>query len=80
MKTVAICQARMGSTRVPGKVMRDLNGKPVLRWTLDAVKAASLVNQVVLATSTDPADDVIEQYCKENKLEYFRGSQTDVLD
>lgn len=80
MKTLAIAQARMGSTRVPGKVMRDLNGKPVLAWAIDAIRKASLVNRVCLATSTSPADDVIEAYCKENQIEYFRGSETDVLD
>ena len=79
MKTVAIAMARMGSTRVPGKVMRDLGGKPVLRWTIDAIKA-SMVDEVVLATSTLPADDVIEAYCKEHKIECFRGSEADVLD
>jgi glutamate-1-semialdehyde 2,1-aminomutase/spore coat polysaccharide biosynthesis protein SpsF len=80
MKVLAICQARMGSTRVPGKVMRRLGNKPVLRWTLDAVEKAELVDDFVLATSTDTADDVIEQYCDENNLECFRGSETDVLD
>ncbi len=80
MKIAAIAQARIGSTRLPGKVLKDLNGKPLLRWTIDALRAAPSIDQIVLATSTLPADDVIETYCKENKIECFRGSETDVLD
>lgn len=79
MKILAIAQARMGSTRVPGKVMRVLENKPVLHWTIEALQK-SIANRVCLATSTLPADDVIEEYCKKNNIEYFRGSETDVLD
>lgn len=79
MKTVAICQARMGSTRLPGKVMKDLEGKPLLRWTVDAV-AGALIDEVVVATSTLPADDVIADYCIANGIKCFRGSESDVLD
>ena len=80
MKTIAVAQARMGSTRAPGKVMRDLGGKPVLAWTIDALKAASGIDLVVLATSSLPADDVIETWCKHNNVLCFRGSESDVLD
>lgn len=80
MKTVAIAQARMGSTRVPGKVMRELDGIPVLQWTLDALSYAAGIDEVVLATSTEPADDIIEIYCKNHYIQFFRGSESDVLD
>src|SRR5512143_3598871 len=80
MKTVAIAQARMGSTRVPGKVMRDLSGKPVLQWVIDALNAASGIDRVVLATSNKPADDVIADYCDKMEIDHFRGSESDVLD
>ena len=80
MRTVAICQARMGSTRLPGKVMRDLRGKPLLRWTYDAVCQAASLSQVVIATSTLEADDIIAEYCANNYIECFRGSESDVLD
>jgi glutamate-1-semialdehyde 2,1-aminomutase/spore coat polysaccharide biosynthesis protein SpsF len=80
MKIVAICQARMGSTRVPGKVMRQLSNKPVLRWAYDNIRCSAFIDEVVIATSTDHRDDVIQQYCNENKIECFRGSETDVLD
>lgn len=80
MKTIAIAQARMGSTRVPGKVMRDLSGFPVLRWTVNALKMAPGIDEIVLATSTLPADDVIYEYCVKNGISAFRGSESDVLD
>lgn len=80
MTTVAIAQARMGSARVPGKVMRNLHGRPVLRWTIDALRQAAGIDRVILATSTLPADDVIADYCKSSGIECYRGSETDVLD
>ena len=80
MRTVAIAQARMGSTRVPGKVMRDLCGFPVLRWTINALRMAPGIDEIVLATSTLEADDPIAEYCKANGIQCFRGSETDVLD
>ncbi|MFM6008463.1 MAG: cytidylyltransferase domain-containing protein, partial [Sphaerospermopsis kisseleviana] len=59
MKTVTIIQARMGSTRLPGKVMKPLCGKTVLFHVISRVKACSLVDEVVVATTTSLADDVI---------------------
>lgn len=80
MKTVAIAQARMGSTRLPGKVMKGLGGKPLLRWTIDALRQVPSIDQVVLATSTLEADDIIAQYCLKEGIAVFRGSESDVLD
>ncbi len=80
MKTLAIIQARTGSTRLPGKVMKLLSGRPLLQWTIDAVDAATGIDQIVLATSTLPGDNVIADYCKYNDVECFRGSESDVLD
>jgi glutamate-1-semialdehyde 2,1-aminomutase/spore coat polysaccharide biosynthesis protein SpsF len=80
MKTVAIAQARMGSTRLPGKVMKDLGGKPLLRWTIDALRQVPSIDQVVLATSTLDADDEIANYCLFSGIPFFRGSESDVLD
>ena len=78
-RTIAIAQARMGSTRLPGKVMFYLGGKPVLRWTYDALKKAQGIDEVVIATSSLPADDAIAQYCAVNNINCFRGSESDVL-
>lgn len=80
MKTVAIAQARMGSTRVPGKVMRELIDLPVFAWTVGALENATGIDQIVVATTDLPADDVIVDYCAEMEIECFRGSETDVLD
>ena len=80
MKVCAIAQARMGSTRAPGKVMRELSGRPVLAWTIEALRFASGIDEVILATSTLEADDVIAEWCDKNGVTCFRGSESDVLD
>lgn len=80
MKTVAIIQARMGSTRLPGKVLLDLAGMPVLAWVVRAARAALGVDDVCVATSTAAADDAITAWCKSNSVLCHRGAETDVLD
>jgi glutamate-1-semialdehyde 2,1-aminomutase len=80
MKTVAVIQARMGSSRLPGKVLQNLGGKLVLVWVINAAKQAHGVDEVVVATSDLPADDIIAQKCTEWDVSYFRGSESDVLD
>lgn len=80
LRTVAIAQARMGSTRFPGKVLMPLSGKPVLQWTVDALKKADGINEIVVATSTLPQDDAIARYCALHNINCFRGSEADVLD
>lgn len=79
MKTVMIGIARMGSTRLPGKVLKDLAGSPVLHWVVSAGEGAQGVDEVWIATSALPQDDVIEEWCKKNSVPCFRGSETDVL-
>ena len=80
MRTVAIIQARMGSTRLPGKTLADLAGKPVLDWVVRAARAALGVDDVWVATSTAAADDRVAERCHANGVAVFRGSETDVLD
>src|SRR3989338_126496 len=80
LKIVAIIQARMGSLRMPGKVLKPILGKPMLWHVVERVKRAKLINQVVVATSTNPEDKKIADFCKKNNIEVFRGSQNDVLD
>ena len=79
MNTVAVIQARMGSTRLPGKVLMQLGDHPVLSWVIQAAQNAPGVNQVIVATSTLPGDDVIAEFCHGNRIECFRGSESDVL-
>jgi spore coat polysaccharide biosynthesis protein SpsF len=76
---VAVVQARMSSTRLPGKVLRDLGGRPVLGWVVRAAQTATLVDEVVVATSTDPSDDAIEHFCTEHGVRVHRGPLDDVL-
>lgn len=80
MKTLIIAQARMGSTRVPGKVMRNLEGMPVLHWVFKACDTAEGADGVIIATSTLEADNVIAEYCFANWIPCFRGSEWDVVD
>ncbi|MHC0061527.1 cytidylyltransferase domain-containing protein [Nostoc sp. UIC 10890] len=80
MKTVAIIQARMGSTRLPGKVMKQLCGKTVLAHVIYRVQACLLVNEVIVATTTSLADDVIVAEAEKWGAKWFRGSEENVLE
>jgi glutamate-1-semialdehyde aminotransferase/spore coat polysaccharide biosynthesis protein SpsF (cytidylyltransferase family)/predicted dehydrogenase len=77
---VAIVQARMGSTRLPGKSLAAIEGRPMLWHVIERVKRARLIDRVVVATSTGSADDAIEKMCHENGVKCYRGSEHDVLD
>jgi glutamate-1-semialdehyde aminotransferase/spore coat polysaccharide biosynthesis protein SpsF (cytidylyltransferase family)/predicted dehydrogenase len=78
--TVAIIQARMGSSRLPGKSMAEIEGRPMLWHVVQRVKRASLVDRVVVATSTNRADDAIAGMCLQEGIPCHRGSENDVLD
>jgi len=80
LNVVAIIQARMGSTRLPGKVLKEIQGKPMLWYVVERTKKAKIVNQVIVATTTDPSDDLITSFCKTQEYPYYRGSVQDVLD
>src|SRR5882762_4904333 len=77
---VAIIQARMGSSRLPGKTLAEIEGRPMLWHVIQRVKRAQLVARVVVATSIAQADDDIEDVCQENAVVCYRGSENDVLD
>ena len=77
---VAIVQARMGSERLPGKVLADIHGKPMLIRVVERAARADSVNSVVVATSTEARDDAIEQACVVQGIRVFRGDPVDVLD
>lgn len=78
-RVITIIQARMGSTRLPGKVMKDLAGKPVLWHIVDRAKHSSLSREVIIATTTNSEDDVIESACHVWNVPVFRGSPENVL-
>jgi glutamate-1-semialdehyde 2,1-aminomutase len=77
--TIAIIQARMNSTRLPGKVLLDLGNKKILDHVYERVRLSKFVNKIVIAITNNIEDDVLDQYCKDKKYEVFRGSENDVL-
>jgi spore coat polysaccharide biosynthesis protein SpsF len=79
-RVVAIVQGRMTSSRLPGKILADLNGRPVLAWVVRRAQRAAGIHQVVVATSVSAEDDVVEAFCKEQGFACSRGSLHDVLD
>jgi len=80
VNVVATIQARMGSSRLPGKVLKKLSGKPVLLWHVERIKRSRLIDQVVIATTTNVLDDEIEEFCDKYKISCYRGSENDVLN
>ena len=78
-RTVAVIQARMGSTRLPGKVLEDLDGRPVIAWVTTAAAAIPGVESVTVATSEETADDPLAAWCRENGMTCVRGPLDDVL-
>tara|TARA_Y100001970_G_scaffold285313_1_gene404669 strand:+ start:1078 stop:1851 length:774 start_codon:yes stop_codon:yes gene_type:complete len=77
--TAAVIQARMGSKRFPGKVMKNIDNRPLISYMIERVKKSKLINQIIIATTVLRQDDVIIDWCKENKINYYRGSVSDVL-
>ena len=78
-RTVAIVQARMGSARFPGKMLANLGGHPLLEWVLRRVSRARLLDETVLATSTDARDDALAALAGKIGIRTCRGDELDVL-
>lgn len=76
----AIIQARMGSSRLPGKVLKDIGGEPMLFRVVVRARRARTVGRVIVATTTDAADDPVEAFCLSRGITCFRGDPHDVLD
>lgn len=79
MKIVCIVQARVGSTRLPGKVLKKICGKTVLEHDIDRLKRIKNIDELVIATTTLEKDNSIVQECERLGVEHFRGSEEDVL-
>lgn len=79
MKILAIIQARMGSSRLPGKVLKQVNGQPLLLHQVHRLKKCQNIHQIVIATTIKPEDDQIVKLCENNNIDLFRGSEDDVL-
>ena len=78
-RVIATISARMGSTRLPGKVLMPLCGKPVLAHIIERVARSKYFDDIIIATSVDPKDDAIEAFAKEHGHKVYRGSEDDVL-
>jgi spore coat polysaccharide biosynthesis protein SpsF (cytidylyltransferase family) len=76
----AIVQTRMGSSRLPGKALRPISGKPILGHIIERLKKVKGISAVCVATSVDKGDDAIEEYCRTIKMACYRGSENDLLD
>jgi spore coat polysaccharide biosynthesis protein SpsF len=79
MKTVLIAQARMTSTRLPGKVLKSVLGKPLLAYFIERLRRASQLDQIVIATTINATDEPIVDFCREFSVAFTRGSEDDVL-
>lgn len=76
---IAIIQARMGSTRLPGKVMKEVLGKPLIKYLLERVSKSKYIDKIILATTENSEDDVLTKYVLSMGYDVFRGSEDDVL-
>jgi spore coat polysaccharide biosynthesis protein SpsF len=76
--TMIILQARMSSSRLPGKVLKEINGKPMIYWQIQRIMQAEEFENLIVATSTDPSDDVLHDYLKEQNIQVSRGSLRNV--
>ena len=77
---IAIIQARMGSSRLPKKVLMDIEGTSSLKFMIDRVKKSKIIDKVVVATTIDEKDNEIVEFCYDNDILFHRGSENDVLD
>ncbi len=80
MKKVAIIQARLGSTRLPLKMLLSLHGKPIIEWVVRRVKKAKLLDDIVVAIPITGDNDTLAKYLQELNVKIYRGSEGDVLD
>ena len=80
MNVNAIIQARCGSTRFPNKVFALIDGKPLLWHVVNRLKYATKIDDIIVATTVSEKDDKIEEWCKENNVHCFRGSEENVLN
>jgi spore coat polysaccharide biosynthesis protein SpsF (cytidylyltransferase family) len=80
MRAIVIVQARMGSSRLPGKVLMNVAGKPILEQLLIRLRPSKKISTLIVATTTNQEDDAIESFCRTRGILFSRGSDWDVLD
>ncbi|GEK33619.1 cytidylyltransferase domain-containing protein [Kurthia sibirica] len=79
MGVTAIIQARMGSTRLPGKIMKQVNGKSLLLHQIERIRKCKNIDRIIIATTIEEQDDEIVKFCEHNRIHYYRGAEHDVL-
>ena len=80
IKYGAILEARMGSSRLPGKTLKDVYGEPLIKRVIDRIKCSGKLNKVVLATTNNSKDDILAEYARGINTDVFRGSEDNVLE
>lgn len=80
MNIISIIQARLGSSRLPGKVLKTVMGKPLLEYQIERVSRSKFIDKIVVATSNQDKDQPIVEWCKKLSVLYHRGSEEDVLE
>tara|TARA_B100000768_G_scaffold181779_1_gene206379 strand:+ start:1149 stop:1904 length:756 start_codon:yes stop_codon:yes gene_type:complete len=79
MKIAATIQVRMGSSRLPGKVLKKIEGKSILEWQIQRIKKSLLIDEIIVATTDQPQDDVLAAEAQRLNVGCWRGSENDVL-
>ncbi|MDZ7344075.1 MAG: glycosyltransferase family protein [candidate division KSB1 bacterium] len=79
-RIIAIIQGRMSSSRLPGKILADIAGQPMLQRVFIRTSRSASVSQTIFATTTDPSDDPVAEYCEWSGIPFTRGNLYDVLD
>lgn len=79
-KATAIIQARMTSTRLPGKVLMEVMGRPLLSYQIERLRLSKRINEIIIATTTNKEDDPIVELSQKETLKVYRGSENNVLD
>ena len=79
-KVTAIIQARMTSTRLPGKVLMEVMGRPLLSYQIERLRFSKRIDSIIIATTTNKEDDQIGELAQKEELNFYRGSEDDVLD
>jgi spore coat polysaccharide biosynthesis protein SpsF len=80
VKYGVILEARMGSSRLPGKTLMDMCGEPLIRRVVDRIKCSKIIDKIVLATTTSSKDDILVDYMNKIGIDVFRGSEDNVLE
>lgn len=78
-RVIASIEARMGSSRLPGKVLADIHGQPAIGRLVDRLRSCHYLDDIVVATSTFKHDDILAEWCRKHEVPCFRGSEDDVL-